>query len=644
MALVKCPDCGKMVSERALVCPECGCPRQYFILDQKENIALASNAQTTIVSGRAEKEVKKENSVPSRKIWETFTVLGKTITYYEDQKDYILAARSHAKCLPEVEKEIRRLYESAKDIDIVWDEISPFVQRVINQNVHEIVTNLYQNNIMMTEDEFKRKYALKYFDYLKPLADEYDVFIHASNILQQQREYERSGRSRWEGGGFGLKGAIKGAVKAGALNMVTDVGRSIGDSIVDSGDKAALESDKKRMLEKKEENLSLLINSMRWCISSADIGHAEELAAHKRTVGLKLNPKQTLDNYMAAVQYEQDNQKLAAKSFSLLEQYPYLLQAYEMVFRKILAKPEELDEFMRFIQFWKLDFEFHTLFENVKKRDEVMRMIEKNVGYQNLDFKDITPKNYQKVKEFKQKIDQIVDNEEIEKMIPVCEKLKLYIGTILSSRSSFGAISYLSDITEESSIEEILEEINEEKEFLQEFFKKIWVKGDSKKIPEEKIKKKWKLPETDTIYLYQNGAIFGTAFGGDGFVLTNSLVCDLKSKKIICLDQLKSVLPDMEKYHITLSDAEGSIEIDLKSERMATLNFLPVFLERVQTDYIEEAAKRKEAQTVMTENIEMEEKTAKTEMFCPYCGKQILRTAKFCTYCGKSNNYGGNVK
>jgi len=29
----------------------------------------------------------------------------------------------------------------------------------------------------------------------------------------------------------------------------------------------------------------------------------------------------------------------------------------------------------------------------------------------------------------------------------------------------------------------------------------------------------------------------------------------------------------------------------------------------------------------------------KEKMFCPYCGKQILRTVKFCNFCGKSNSY-----
>ncbi len=31
MALVKCPDCGKMVSSRVTACPDCGCPAEFFL-------------------------------------------------------------------------------------------------------------------------------------------------------------------------------------------------------------------------------------------------------------------------------------------------------------------------------------------------------------------------------------------------------------------------------------------------------------------------------------------------------------------------------------------------------------------------------------------------------------------------------------
>lgn len=44
MALVKCPDCGKLVSSRALACPECGCPAEYF----EENTQLDLENKTTL--------------------------------------------------------------------------------------------------------------------------------------------------------------------------------------------------------------------------------------------------------------------------------------------------------------------------------------------------------------------------------------------------------------------------------------------------------------------------------------------------------------------------------------------------------------------------------------------------------------------
>lgn len=70
--------------------------------------------------------------------------------------------------------------------------------------------------------------------------------IHAS------RAAERSNRSHWEGGGFGLRGALKGAFTAGALNMATSAIRGIGDSITDSRDKSKFERFIKDALQNSE--------------------------------------------------------------------------------------------------------------------------------------------------------------------------------------------------------------------------------------------------------------------------------------------------------------------------------------------------------------------------------------------------------
>lgn len=63
---------------------------------------------------------------------------------------------------------------------------------------------------------------------------------------QAARNAQRAGRSRWVGGGFGVKGAVKGAVTAGAMNAVTDIFRGMGDLSKDSEKYA-------QFLEKKTE-------------------------------------------------------------------------------------------------------------------------------------------------------------------------------------------------------------------------------------------------------------------------------------------------------------------------------------------------------------------------------------------------------
>lgn len=66
MSLMKCPDCGKMVSDRASVCPECGCPAEYFInsgesankaLELSENSTLGIDNEMLDVSKKSLKQV-----------------------------------------------------------------------------------------------------------------------------------------------------------------------------------------------------------------------------------------------------------------------------------------------------------------------------------------------------------------------------------------------------------------------------------------------------------------------------------------------------------------------------------------------------------------------------------------------------------
>ena len=59
MSMIKCPECGKEISEHAESCPNCGCPKEKFqkqetVKDVSENIQNKSNDQ------QQENEKKKE--------------------------------------------------------------------------------------------------------------------------------------------------------------------------------------------------------------------------------------------------------------------------------------------------------------------------------------------------------------------------------------------------------------------------------------------------------------------------------------------------------------------------------------------------------------------------------------------------------
>jgi DNA helicase-4 len=43
MALIKCPECEKQISDKAEVCPHCGCPKQYFTVLMNENVTTEEN-------------------------------------------------------------------------------------------------------------------------------------------------------------------------------------------------------------------------------------------------------------------------------------------------------------------------------------------------------------------------------------------------------------------------------------------------------------------------------------------------------------------------------------------------------------------------------------------------------------------------
>lgn len=125
------------------------------------------------------------------------------------------------------------------DINELMDDLYEISCYLINTSVELAVGILTKFNIWnISKNTFINEYG-SYFD----IGDAYNrcVFVYSKiideyNSLAEYRSIERSSRSKWSGGGFGITGAVKGAISAGILNAATSAFRFVTDSVTDSFD------------------------------------------------------------------------------------------------------------------------------------------------------------------------------------------------------------------------------------------------------------------------------------------------------------------------------------------------------------------------------------------------------------------------
>ena len=155
--------------------------------------------------------------------------------------------------------------EHITDLDILINKTPEFAKAIIMNVISAYaIRALVQEGIAnISAEMFLEKYYYKYLnfdEYFDPLLEKYVEITEASESLRQYREMQKASRSRWQGGGFGVKGAIKGAMTAGALNMGADVLRSFGDSSKANRDARKINSLKEELYNSTSTGWSIHAN------------------------------------------------------------------------------------------------------------------------------------------------------------------------------------------------------------------------------------------------------------------------------------------------------------------------------------------------------------------------------------------------
>ena len=203
MALIKCVECGKEFSDRASVCPNCGCPTE-IVLEELN----------------ATKKEKSKEIVAKYNIWGYEFIIDKEIDLYIWLTKAIRAGKDSFLEMAE------NLYYEWKDIDGVIENMPEYYSDMLAEMVSTAISTLTKVGIYDCDtNRFMKKYgdSLDVSLLLEPIISRYLEIQDFENAAKEYREYVRQQRLHtWQGGGFGIDGALKGYFKAQMLNVGTE--------------------------------------------------------------------------------------------------------------------------------------------------------------------------------------------------------------------------------------------------------------------------------------------------------------------------------------------------------------------------------------------------------------------------------------
>lgn len=192
-----------------------------------------------------------------------FKIANREIIFTQDDIDYIEIRKVfHAEALRLGQKYLN-LYNSYGSIEKFSEIGLEDGASIIVEAMEYAVDILIKNDISMYDSEyFLEKFGERIISDWQNSFDEvneqYLQIILNTEQLDNYRRSRRQNRSRWIGVGFGIRGALKSATKAGTLNLATGAVHGTINGIAKIGS-SVVEAGKKGLLYSNKENKEILV-------------------------------------------------------------------------------------------------------------------------------------------------------------------------------------------------------------------------------------------------------------------------------------------------------------------------------------------------------------------------------------------------
>lgn len=268
----------------------------------------------------------------------TFSVYGNELIYDDAIENYNSIVQQVRPLIDKMEKEFRYEFSRAlPNMDKAIGKAADFCYDKYIAELEEIGLKIFTSNHVYEYDtkRFEDEYVWQSCLPLKEVDDmaqeQYQAILSDQEEAANYRRQRKASRGRWEGGGFGIEGAIKGAATAGAANMASGLAHSTVNALGNLASAIKAENSKDSLYRS-------IINLYREAtkqVMEAIIGDIVSVLSEYGNIKISEPETLLLPDYYAVLNNIKQGyikgDEAVEQAMDILSYNPYILEAYEVI-------------------------------------------------------------------------------------------------------------------------------------------------------------------------------------------------------------------------------------------------------------------------------------------------------------------------
>lgn len=282
-----------------------------------------------------------------------FEVYGRTLEYDTAQENYNVIVVQMKEFQKKVRNEIvPKFYDTFSNMDEAMEGMWKFTEYFLMQPV-EWALGFFSDNKIYNYDANRLIKRLADKGCNEPtmqavlsIEEVYDSIIEDKEQAAAYRAARKEARGRWQGGGFGIEGAVKGAMTAGAANLATGAAHSAFNALGNMASSISASMKKDKMF-KEVEMVEVLADGI--CQTMVYMSHQiAYILDEESDCPVKIPGNVEGEDHDAIMNnirqgYITDEEQIKDMVIDVLRANPYHSGAYDLLFSKFWDKEGQLE-------------------------------------------------------------------------------------------------------------------------------------------------------------------------------------------------------------------------------------------------------------------------------------------------------------